>query len=201
MDTQFLRFIADIWPDCTAALARNSDENLITRTIVDRVGRLSEARRCLRLEYHYEPFAHTNSGAAISKGQIDIAVFVTREREIYLAYECKRLNVIRPDGRRALATEYVAQGVMRFITEQYSENLPMGCMLGYVMDGDLKRAYDSIEAAIMAKEKALGFQKPLEMNSPVKFIQRFVTRHTINDQLFEMHHALLPFPEGGLQKC
>lgn len=150
------------------------------------------------MEYHYEPFAHTNSGAAISKGQIDIAVFVTREREIYLAYECKRLNVIRPDGRRALATEYVAQGVMRFITEQYSENLPMGCMLGYVMDGDLKCAYANIKAAIIAEKESLGLQDPLEINSPVNFIQRFVTRHTINDQSFEMHHALLPFLEGGL---
>ena len=197
MDVLFLGFVVDVWPDCIAALSRHSDEDTITRTIVDKVGRFGKARSCLRLEYHFEPFAHTASGAAVSKGQIDIAVFVTSGREVYLAYECKRLNVIRSDGRRTLATEYVVQGVMRFITEQYSENLPVGCMLGYVMDGDLSFAHEKIEAAMMAKEHELGCQRPLEMESPIGLAQRFVTKHTRSGKWIEIRHALLPFTEGA----
>ena len=50
----------------------------------------------------------------------------------------KRLNVPRDDGRRSLAKKCVMDGLSRFTTGQYSENLPVGCMLGYVLDGDVK---------------------------------------------------------------
>ena len=50
----------------------------------------------------------------------------------------KRLNVPRDDGRRSLTKEYVMDGLSRFTTGQYSENLPVGFMLGYVLDGDVK---------------------------------------------------------------
>ena len=197
MDTQFLRFVVEVWPDCTAALTRHSDEDTITRTIVDRIGRLGGARRYLHLEYHYEPFAYTASGAVVSKGQIDIAVLVTKRRETYLAYECKRLNVITRNGhRRALATEYVTKGIMRFIREQYSENLPVGCMLGYVMDGDLRFAYAKIEATIAAKRQDLGLEGPLEAESSIAPAQRFVTKHARDGKRIEMHHALLPFMDS-----
>ena len=197
MDALFLGFAVDVWPDCVAALTRHSDEDTITRTIVSRVDRHDIARRCLRQEFHFEPFDYTDSGAAISKGQIDIAVYVGDSREIYLAYECKRLNVIRSDVRRAQATEYVAQGVMRFIKEQYSENLPVGCMLGYVMDGDLSFAHERIEAAMMVKDHELGRQRPLKMESPIGLAQRFVTKHTRGGKWIEIRHALLPFTEGA----
>lgn len=197
MDVQFLQFVVAVWPNCTAVLTRHSDEDTITRTIVDRIGRLGAARRYLQLVYHYEPFAYTASGAAVSKGQIDIAVLVTKSREIYLAYECKRLNVITSNRhRRALATEYITKGVMRFIREQYSENLPLGCMLGYVMDGDLSFAYARIEAAIMAKGQDLGLEGPLEAEPPIAPAQRFVTKHVRDGKWIEMHHALLPFMDG-----
>ena len=198
MDAQFLRFAVTVWPDCTAVLTRHSDEDTITRTIVDRIGRLGAARRYLHLEYHFEPFAYTASGATLSKGQIDIAVLITNSREIYLAYECKKLNVTGADGaRRSQAGAYVGEaGMMRFVTEKYSENLPVGCMLGYVMDGDWSFAYARIEAAIMAEKQSLGLQGPLKAESPIDPAQRFVTKHTRNGKWIEMHHALLPFMDG-----
>ena len=198
MDAQFLRFVVAIWPNCTAALTRHSDEDTITRTIVDRIGRLGAARRYLQLVYHYEPFAYTASGAVVSKGQIDIAVLVTTSREIYLAYECKKLNVTGADGaRRSQAGAYVGEeGMMRFVTEKYAEGLPVGCMLGYVMDGNLSFAYARIEAAIMAEKQSLGLQGPLEAESPIPPAQRFVTKHARDGKWIEMHHALLPFMDS-----
>lgn len=199
MDTQFLRFVVEVWPDCTAALTRHSDEDTITRTIVDRIGRLGGARRYLHLEYHYEPFAYTASGAVVSKGQIDIAVLVTKRRETYLAYECKKLNVTGADGaRRSQAGAYVGkEGMMRFVTEKYAERLPVGCMLGYVMDGDLSFAYARIEAAIMAEKQSLGLQGLLKAESPIDPAQRFVTKHARDGKWIEMHHALLPFMDSN----
>lgn len=39
---------------------------------------------------------------------------------------------------------------MRFVTEEYAEGLPVGCMLGYVMDGDLPYGLQLVQAAIAA---------------------------------------------------
>ena len=61
----------------------------------------------------------------------------------------KRLNVPRDDGRRSLAKKYVMDGLSRFTTGQYSENLPVGCMLGYVLDGDVKYVASSVQAKII----------------------------------------------------
>ena len=61
----------------------------------------------------------------------------------------KRLNVPRDDGRRSLAKKYVMDGLSRFTTGQYSENLPVGCMLGYVLDGDVKSVASSVQAKII----------------------------------------------------
>ena len=76
------------------------------------------------IEFQYEPFGHTAEGTAYSTGRIDIAVLLNQDRNVYLAYECKRLNDMRKDVRRSLAGKYVTDGLSRFVAEQYSEDLP-----------------------------------------------------------------------------
>ena len=61
----------------------------------------------------------------------------------------KRLNVPSDAGRRSLAKEYVMDGLSRFTTGQYSENLPVGFMLGYVLNGDVKYVASSVQAKII----------------------------------------------------
>ena len=102
------------------------------------------------IEYQYEPYGK-RQGIAYSKGKIDMVVFLDKNKKKYLAYECKRLNVPRNGNVRSLATEYVQDGIMRFVTGQYSENLPAAGMLGYVLDGDLCGAYEKIRQAIHAQ--------------------------------------------------
>ena len=40
-------------------------------------------------------------------------------------------------------------GLSRFTTGQYSENLPVGFMLGYVRNGDVKYVASSVQAKII----------------------------------------------------
>ena len=87
------------------------------------------------IEFQYEPFGYQSDGTAYSKGRIDMAVLLDQDRERYLAYECKRLNLTHSSRRSSLATLYVTKGLHRFVTEQYAEKLPVGYMLGYVLDG------------------------------------------------------------------
>ena len=188
-DRKFLRCVARVWQQAIAHLPRSSCEDMITMALVDSLSKDAEARDGFYCDYQFHPSA---------RFRVDMAVIVGHDRAMYLAYECKKLNVTGADGaRRSQAGAYVGEeGMMRFVTEKYSENLPVGCMLGYVMDGDLSFAYARIEAAIMAEEQSLGLQGPLEAEPPIAPAQRFVTKHIRDGKWIEMHHALLPFMDG-----
>src|SRR4051812_47614527 len=156
-DERLLTRILHVWPLCVALLPGQPEENDITINLVDRLWKDAVVRRmCHYVEYHFEPWGIDANGAKFSKGQIDIGILLEQDRDRYLAYECKRLNVVNAGTRSSLATRYVTDGMMRFLTEQYAAGLPVGCMLGYVMDGDLPFALKQVSKAIGDNERALA---------------------------------------------
>ena len=193
-DELFLSCVMRIWWSCVARLPNDSNEDAITAALVNSLSRDATARGLFWCEYQFVPFAYTDDGRVVEKGRIDMAMIVGHDREYYLAYECKRLNVTRRDGtRRALAREYVDEGVMRYITEQYAENLPTGCMFGYVMDGDLDFARVRIRAAMTESRAVLGLQGDLRAQDPIGQFKRFATVHVSGGRSIEILHALAPF--------
>ena len=200
LDVRFLERVAALWPRCLAVLPDNPCEDTITENLVAVVSKDAQARRLFHhLEYHYEPFGYTPDGRAFSKGEIDMAVLLDQERDRYLAYECKRLNVPREDGLRSLATEYVRDGVRRFVTEKYAVGLPVGCMLGYVLDGNAPDARTKVFAAIATQRDDVGLVGKPEDQPPVGALPRFSSRHArLQGGLeIELRHALLPFPAAA----
>jgi len=193
-DDRLLERIAVVWPSCQAVLSEQPEEDAITINLVDRLGKDPIVRRlCYWIEYQFEPFGVAPDGSKYSKGKIDIGVLLDWERERYLAYECKRLNVSQAAGRSSLATAYVTQGMMRFMTEQYAEGLPVGCMLGYVMDGDIEFAMERLEKAIAAHQPLALLDGPTPKVS-VQQIRRFLTRHNRPSCMkIELRHALLSY--------
>ena len=197
LDERFLERVMAVWPSCVAVLPDDPHEDTITENLVAKILGDPQARRLFHyLEYHYEPFGYTPEGRAFSKGEIDMAVLLDQDRDCYLAYECKRLNVQRKDGTRSLATEYVTQGVCRFLTEQYAAGLPVGCMLGYVLDGDAPAASTKVLAAIAAQQTKIGLVGDPERRPSIGPSRRFSTRHErgADGCGIEVRHALLPFP-------
>lgn len=195
-DVQFLECVTAVWPECLSRLQNQPLEDKITTNLVDLLEKNPLARRMFHwIEYQYEPFGRMPGGETYSKGQIDIAVFLDRERERYLAYECKRLNVKSNGGTKSLAARYVTQGVNRFVTEQYAENLPVGCMLGYVMNGEVSVAQSKIYAAIRDKSDRIGLTKGPVEEKPLGDAKRFSSHHirTGSGTEIEIRHALLPF--------
>ena len=194
-DVRFLERVAAVWPECLEALPPRPDEALITTNLVDLLQRDPETRRRFYwIEYHHEPFGHTPEGRAYSKGEVDMAVFLDQDRERYLAYECKRLNEVRPDGRRSLAGEYVMQGLSRFVAEQYAENLPVGCMLGYVLDGDVPNPTSSVRAKIVERRSDIALVMGPRDDVAIGTATRFYSRHRreSSGREIEIRHALLP---------
>jgi hypothetical protein len=193
-DQRFLERVAEVWPACVAVLPGQPEEDAITINLIDGLSRDAVVRRlCYWVAYQHEPFGLAPDGSKYSKGKIDLTVLFDWERERYRAYECKRLNVVNAGGRSSLATAYVTQGMMRFITEQYAHELPLGCMLAYVMDGDLAFAEGRLDAAIKA-HPPLGLQEGPSAIDTIASVPRFLTRHTrIGDSSIELRHALLSF--------
>ena len=194
IDQRFLGRIAAVWPTCVALLPPESTEDQITINLVAMLCKDEIVRSiCHWVEYQCEPFGTDANGVQFSKGKIDLAVRLDWERERYLAYECKRLNVIYNGSRSSLATDYVTKGMMRFMTEQYAEALPVGCMLGYVMDGDASFAMTQLEAAIKAHQP-LGLTSGPIIAAVIANFTRFVTTHTRHAKTtIEMRHTLMPF--------
>ena len=199
LDTRFLQRVVAVWPRCVDVLQSHPHEDAITINLVHLLRKDPGARRLFHwLALQYEPFGFTAEGTAYSKGRIDMALLVDREHERYLAYECKRLNVVRQSRKHSLATLYVTEGVARFVTEQYAENLSVGCMLGYVMDGDVEAAATRIYAAIDSQGTRIGLTARPETDRSIGAAKRFFSRHlrAASGQEIEVRHALLPFDRG-----
>ena len=197
IDRRFLERVIAVWARCVDVLPREPHEDEITINLVGILSRDAKARRLFHfLAYQHEPFGYTADGLAYSKGKMDMALLLDQERERYLAYECKRLNVTQAGGRRSLATPYVLCGVLRFITQQYAADIPVGCMLGYVLDGDTNTARSSVRAAIDShKRKIRLIGRPVDI-APLGTMERLTSRHrrSSNGSAIEIRHALLPFP-------
>ena len=197
-DVRFLERVTAVWSECLARLPPEPVEDAITINLVNILSKDRQARRLFHwLEFHYEPFGFTPNGTAYSKGEIDMTLVLDGEREQYLAYECKRLNVVRNGKRESLATRYVKEGLMRFVTEQYAESLPVGCMLGYVMDGDVSGAQSGIFAAIRGRAASTGLTSGPSTDRPIGSAMRFFSRHLRSGSRheIEIRHALLPFSQ------
>ncbi|CAI2717511.1 hypothetical protein [Nitrospina watsonii] len=198
IDKRLLVRIIALWPKCLEVLPASPEEDKITINLRSLLTRDPEARRIFYyLEYQFEPQGFTPDGLAFSKGKIDLAVLLDQGCTRYLAYECKRLNVHHKGARQSLATLYVNEGVERFITEQYAEGLPVGCMLGYVLDGDIDFARSSVYTAINTNKNAIGLiGGPVSVPS-IADIERFTTEHTrpTTASVFHIHHSFLPFPK------
>ena len=197
LDARFLDCVLEVWPTCVAILPNKPDEDMITTNLVNLLGKDVKARRLFHyLEYQYEPFGFTSTGLAYSKGKIDMALLMDQERERYLAYECKRLNVVRNGQTRSLATPYVREGMLRFVTEQYAAGIPVGCMLGYVLDGNVNTAETKVRTAINSNSVEVGLVGKPTKNPPVGPISRLSSLHRrqSNGTNIEIRHALLPLP-------
>lgn len=100
-------------------------------------------------------------GSDDETGRMDI-VFIPRtdDEDIYFCLESKRLNVVKDGTTRSYASEYVKAGMLRFVTGFYAKAVRHGGMLGYVLDGDVPRAMNNVEANIRLNHGALYMAPP-----------------------------------------
>jgi hypothetical protein len=186
--------IAVVWPQCSSRFGPKARENPISDQLVLSLQKDRIARRYIIVS-QYKLLDEDLQGDVVTKGFVDIAVLI-HQNELYLAFECKRLNIRRGDKRESLAGKYVNEGVMRYVSAQYARRLPLGAMLGYVMDGDTEWAMARLSVALEQRSATLRLAEPPIDLASVAFIHRFETLHyRAGEPSFEVRHGLLPLSQ------
>ena len=195
VDQRLMERVLEVWPKCLTVLPEQPTEDFITENLVNLLSKDAVVRRLGYPEYQYEPFREFPNGTVTSTGKIDFALILDNDRSVYVAYECKRLNVKHKKSRESLAKDYVHEGLTRFVREQYSEGLPYACMLGYVIDGDISFARMKVWGAIKTDKTLLGLLSGPSPADSLSFIDRFITTHQRRrgGATIEVRHAFLPF--------
>ena len=105
--------------------------------------------------------AEFHSASEMIVGWKDIALYPSlNDEDIYFCLEAKRLNAVVSGTRTSLASEYVTDGMQRFIDRKYSPEVRHGGMLGYVLDDDIARAIKNVTNCIRLHHVDLRMDAP-----------------------------------------
>ncbi len=151
-------------------------------------------------EYHY--FRIEPESIAIDKdfketGRIDLKFIHcgSGDERVYFSLECKRLRATSGKGNfSTLSSEYVDEGMARYVTKQYAEALNKGGMLGYVMDGDVVQAVENVKKSIHSKKAILRMDEGSSFRKSKKQKKVYETLHALKDlqEPFIIYHLFLP---------
>lgn len=129
-------------------------------------------------------------------GRIDLCLLYGNIEDVYFAFECKRLNVNFPSGKKSLANEYVGNdGMGCFLSGKYSKGHEHAGMIGYVMDGDVSSATEAISFRLKAKWEVLfmtdncGLSESSIIPNDTQIKQ---TLHYLSTGVLALHHVFLP---------
>jgi len=125
--------------------------------------------------------------------RLDLRFLHGYREDVYLAFECKRLNVAYDSGYRSEAGKYVHQGMKRFVQQKYASGLRHGGMIGYVMDGSVDTAISAIEQQMQSNQKMLLLRVP-KLNPSALVPEKPNTRestHHRDHTVFRIHHLFL----------
>lgn len=118
------------------------------------------------------------------------------ESNAYYSIECKRLDNKKPMGTTGLNADYIKEGIMRFVTVQYSSHRGINGMIGFVVgkmniDNNIK----SINGLLTNNYKSTNTQKKLtHVDCIKKFKYSYYSIHNdIEDKKIKLYHLMFDF--------
>jgi hypothetical protein len=184
------------WPSCIAPLQslKNSmtHEDHITNHLVAAL--IKTKRLPGRIVPQYPLLTEDDKHFVKLSSAIDFVLTIGDEEDVYLACECKRLNVPYKTRTRVLAYEYVRDGLMRFVAGQYSRGLPLAMMIGYVMNAQVVGAHTRLKRAL-SRSKTIRLKTTADLvvgkDKPIRFS---TTHDCISGHEIQVTHTLLGWP-------
>ncbi|WP_319522240.1 hypothetical protein [uncultured Desulfosarcina sp.] len=172
----------------------NEIENKLTRRLCIKMNQLPGFRDGPLSLHPQQELLPSEPDSDSPEGYVDILVSCGYGSETYFAIEAKRLRVRSAKGKmNAGNNDYVNEGMMRFVSGQYAPFMVTSAMLGYVYDGDIRKARSGIGRYIKGKIKELKLMPPekLKKSSLVATKEIHETRHELTDRIFCIYHVLL----------
>jgi hypothetical protein len=129
-------------------------------------------------------------------GRIDLRLTHGYRSDVYFAFECKRLNIIRNNGStESLAKDYVVDGMMRFMgsTPQYARGLTQGGMIGYVMNNKVENAIDAVDKRVRNHYSELQMESSTGLSPSSRSSNDLIKEslHHLESREFTLHHVFL----------
>lgn len=183
--------------EASSTLRKKTDrdrEDSITRRLCARLVRIPTFRDGPLNIHPKQEILFSDLDANNAAGEIDILVSCGHGFEVYFALEAKRLRVRYPNGRlKSGNSEYVKDGMMRFVTGKYAPFMKASAMLGYVFDGQIVKARSGVDRAIQSKAVELKLKPPKQLTKS-SILPKNVTHETYHDlgtRSFTIHHIFL----------
>jgi len=160
------------WNLIRCKISSNDLERDISKRLFANLKKNRELRAIGIPTIEYMLITEDKKGDPVTKGFIDIAILIDeyRDPDTYIAYECKRLSLNKNGKWSSLAGKYASEGIARYVRAQYAHKLPVGCMLGYVMDSDLSKARKAVISVINNNKTKLMLIDHKNGESPHRFI-------------------------------
>jgi len=182
--------------NCCGILVRQTPfelENDLTKRLITQLCRCPEYRTG-PIEPHWEShvIAFDEDKPEIT-GRVDIKFSCGRGIETYFPVEAKRLYVTYPKGAKAsLVTDYIYDGMMRYVSGQYASKMAEGAMLGYVCDNTIPVAKKALSAKIdkEAVKLRLATSGAWQVSSLAVTPAVDETQHDLDGSSFTMYHIL-----------
>jgi len=199
---QILHVTIEAW-ESLPPIAMDEREDPITLKLCRAIRQARNARK-LPLQIHTQQLDLDPAGEEAGVGRLDIVFnLLVPSEEIYFCLEGKRLNVLSNGISRAYAAEYIKYGVQRFVKGKYSKSVLHGAMIGYVLNGDLRRAMKNVENNLIAQSVPLCLLAPYSLVQSPLLPQDDRIRETRHQRhhdktMFRLHHLFTaPVSLGG----
>jgi len=191
---RLLDLVCDTWASFPTPSA-SEHEVPITRRFKHALKQAKDLSR-LPVRIEREPAEdHPVTGEELGRIDLKFLPAVSALEEVYFAFECKRLNAMVGGTRRSLASEYVTEGMMRFVAGHYASAGHEGGMIGYVLTGAAGQAISLIDQNIQSRVVQLRMPTGSGLQPSILRPSRRLLRETQHDlpaqRGFRLHHVFL----------
>lgn len=149
-------------------ICANDEEKSITGKLRPHIRRLKKVKNLIgTLQPEASVFAHEEDPDPFGHPDLRFTWVDHTGEDFNYDVECKLVRVERQDTETDYCYNYFKHGILRYQTGKYAQSLPpMGTMLGYVQEGDIKSLLVTINQRIMYQQQTHYTDlKPLSLTS------------------------------------
>jgi len=154
-------------------------------------------RQLLRIpRYTFGPLEpHIESCLPDLESRADIRFSCGAGIHTYFIFEAKRLFVTHPGGKTvSLVSEYIHEGMMRFIVGRYAPYQQASAMLGYVFEVAVNDARNKVALSIENEREKLCLKNGYKTSSLPVTPPVDETRHDVQGKPFTLYHLYASIP-------